>query len=152
MFWKKSCNPLLSICFFKHLHCPWRLGLFREPALWMSSSKAMVSGSQTPIKCAWGYHVGCEEVWGFLKLFPKRFLKKTPPCWADGNGYALKVKDAFRIILKVSLTIFDLHALNTGEKRMKQSERNKKNPTAHQHRENKFLFLQYTNMWLFSKV
>lgn len=122
VFWQKSCNPLLSNCFFKHLHFLWRLGLFREPALLMSSSKAMVSGGQTSIKCAWGYHVGCEEVWVFLQPFPKQFLK-SPPCWADvGNGYSLRVKKAFRIILKISLTIFDLYALNTGQKRMKQNK------------------------------
>jgi len=34
----------------------------------------MVSGHQTVVKCAGGYYVGSEEVWGFLKFFSEMIL------------------------------------------------------------------------------
>lgn len=81
VFQRKSCNPLLSNCFFKHLRLPWRLSLLREPALWMSSLRATVSGSQTSVKCARGYHVGSEKYgvfWNFFQNYVKKPKQKTP--------------------------------------------------------------------------
>lgn len=78
IFQRKSCNPLLSNCFFKHLCLPWRLSLLREPALWMSSLRATVSGSQISVKCAWGYPVGSEKD-GFFWNFFQNYVKKKKP-------------------------------------------------------------------------